>query len=47
VRDYTIDILVRDLLGLIDALELERVHLCGHDWGGGACLPASIPLTGK
>lgn len=34
VQDYTIDTLVRDLLGLIDALELERVHLCGHDWGG-------------
>lgn len=34
VQDYAIDTLVRDLLGLIDALELERVHLCGHDWGG-------------
>lgn len=34
MQDYTIDTLVRDLLGLIDALELERVHLCGHDWGG-------------
>lgn len=23
-----------DLLGLLDALGLERVHLVGHDWGG-------------
>ena len=23
-----------DLLGLLDALELERVRLVGHDWGG-------------
>lgn len=34
VADYGIDILVNDLVGLIDALGIERVHLCGHDWGG-------------
>jgi pimeloyl-ACP methyl ester carboxylesterase len=34
VADYDIDILVNDLLGLMDALGIDRVHLCGHDWGG-------------
>jgi pimeloyl-ACP methyl ester carboxylesterase len=26
--------LATDLLGLLDALELQRVRLVGHDWGG-------------
>jgi pimeloyl-ACP methyl ester carboxylesterase len=34
VSEYAIDTLVRDLLGLIDALDIDRVYLCGHDWGG-------------
>lgn len=34
VKDYAIDHLVQDLLDLIDALGIEQVHLCGHDWGG-------------
>jgi pimeloyl-ACP methyl ester carboxylesterase len=33
VRDYTIDILTRDVDELIAALGVERVHLVGHDWG--------------
>jgi pimeloyl-ACP methyl ester carboxylesterase len=34
VRDYTIDILARDVDELITALGVDRVHLVGHDWGG-------------
>ena len=34
IRDYTIDQLVGDVLGLLDHLGLDRVHLVGHDWGG-------------
>jgi pimeloyl-ACP methyl ester carboxylesterase len=34
VRDYTIDILARDVLEMIEALGVEQVHLVGHDWGG-------------
>jgi epoxide hydrolase 4 len=34
VRDYTIDLLVRDVVELIDALGETKVHLVGHDWGG-------------
>lgn len=34
VADYRTDLLVGDLIGLLDALGLERIYLCGHDWGG-------------
>lgn len=34
VADYRMDLLVGDLIGLLDAIGLERVYLCGHDWGG-------------
>jgi pimeloyl-ACP methyl ester carboxylesterase len=34
VEAYTIDHLVADLAGLLEALGLPRVHVCGHDWGG-------------
>jgi pimeloyl-ACP methyl ester carboxylesterase len=30
---YDLPTLTRDLLGLLDELELERVRLVGHDWG--------------
>ena len=33
-RDYAMGHLVADIVGLLDALELDRVHLVGHDWGG-------------
>jgi pimeloyl-ACP methyl ester carboxylesterase len=28
------DVFVRDLIALLDALEIERTDLAGHDWGG-------------
>ena len=31
--DYHIDHLVADLLGLLDALKIDKVRLVGHDWG--------------
>lgn len=31
---YTLDLLGRDLLGLLDALGIERAHLCGLSLGG-------------
>ena len=33
VRAYGVYILVEDILGLINALEYEKVNLVGHDWG--------------
>jgi epoxide hydrolase 4 len=34
VRDYKLEILTRDVVELIDALGVDKVHLVGHDWGG-------------
>ncbi len=33
VRDYTLDALAADAIGLIDAAGRERAVLVGHDWG--------------
>jgi pimeloyl-ACP methyl ester carboxylesterase len=33
VKHYRIEELVKDTIGLIDALEYEKVNLVGHDWG--------------
>jgi pimeloyl-ACP methyl ester carboxylesterase len=33
IKNYHIDRLVNDILGLIDALDYEKVNLVGHDWG--------------
>ena len=34
VEDYHIGHLTNDLVGLLDALEIERAVFAGHDWGG-------------
>ena len=33
VKKYDVTTLVEDIIGLIDALEYEKVNLVGHDWG--------------
>ena len=33
VKAYRMDELVKDVIGLIDALEYDKVNLVGHDWG--------------
>jgi pimeloyl-ACP methyl ester carboxylesterase len=35
VKSYHVSSLVDDILGLINALEYEKVNLVGHDWGAG------------
>lgn len=35
VDDYGIQSLAGDVMGLIDALGVQRAHLVAHDWGGG------------
>ena len=34
VKSYRMQELVNDVVGLIDALDYEKVNLVGHDWGG-------------
>jgi pimeloyl-ACP methyl ester carboxylesterase len=34
-RSYRLNELVADVVALVDAAGAERVHLVGHDWGGG------------
>jgi pimeloyl-ACP methyl ester carboxylesterase len=34
VMDYTLDKLRADVIGLLDALHIDKVYLVGHDWGG-------------
>lgn len=33
VDDYRLPLLVGDALGVLDALEVDRAHVVGHDWG--------------
>lgn len=33
IKKYRFDQLVKDILGLIDALDYEKVNVVGHDWG--------------
>jgi pimeloyl-ACP methyl ester carboxylesterase len=34
-RAYRLNELVADVVALVDAAGVDRVHLVGHDWGGG------------
>lgn len=40
-RDYVGEELVGDVLALIDALGVEKVHLVGHDWGAAVAWAAA------
>lgn len=33
-RDYGLDALALDIIALLDAAEIEKAHIVGHDWGG-------------
>jgi pimeloyl-ACP methyl ester carboxylesterase len=42
IGSYRVDELVRDILGLMDALEYEKVNLVGHDWGAAVAWTVAI-----
>jgi pimeloyl-ACP methyl ester carboxylesterase len=33
IKNYRADELVKDIIGLVDALDYQKVNLVGHDWG--------------
>jgi pimeloyl-ACP methyl ester carboxylesterase len=33
IRSYTLDLLARDVVGLLDGLDYQEAYLVGHDWG--------------
>jgi pimeloyl-ACP methyl ester carboxylesterase len=33
VEDYAMPLILQDVVGLMDRLEVERAHVVGHDWG--------------
>ena len=44
---YELRTLADDLIGLVDALALDRVRLVGHDWGGYTCFLACLRAPGR
>ncbi len=34
VEDYALPLVLQDLIGLLDVLDIDRAHIVGHDWGG-------------
>jgi pimeloyl-ACP methyl ester carboxylesterase len=40
--DYRKDVLMRDIMGLLDVLGIERVSYVGHDWGAYAGVLAAL-----
>jgi epoxide hydrolase 4 len=42
LKAYCVDSLVEDIVGLINALEYEKVNLVGHDWGAGVAWMMAI-----
>jgi pimeloyl-ACP methyl ester carboxylesterase len=43
IENYHVELLVKDILGLADALGVETFHLAGHDWG--AIIAWSLALS--
>lgn len=46
-RGYTRDQLLADVVALLDALELDRVHLIAHDWGALVGFQLSLNHPGR
>ena len=42
VKAYRMDELVKDVMGLIDALEYDKVNMIGHDWGAAVAWTSAI-----
>ncbi|MGI9601064.1 MAG: alpha/beta fold hydrolase [Acidimicrobiales bacterium] len=42
VEDYTIDLIVGDLIGMVDAVGRNQFHVVGHDFGGAVVWEAAV-----
>ena len=42
VADYALPLLVRDVLGLADAIGARRFHIGGHDWGAAVAWAVAV-----
>jgi pimeloyl-ACP methyl ester carboxylesterase len=42
VSDYRIGRSVADMVAVLDALEIERAHVVGHDWGAGVAWAVAL-----
>ena len=46
-RHYRLDVLGRDILGLMDQLGIEKINLVGHDWGAGVAWWIAFNFPGR
>ena len=46
-RDYRMQILVQDVVGIMDALGIDRADLVGHDWGAALAWSLAATLPGR
>lgn len=42
VSAYSLPFLVADVIGMLDALSIERAHIVGHDWGAAVAWAVAI-----
>ena len=42
VSAYGIDKLVGDVIGMLDALDIDSAHVVGHDWGAAVAWPLAV-----
>ena len=47
VKQYSLDVLAADIVHLMDALQIEKTHLVGHDWGGAVAWWLGVKHPGR
>jgi pimeloyl-ACP methyl ester carboxylesterase len=47
IEDYSIALLVLDVIGMADALGADRFHIVGHDWGAAVAWGVATAFAGR